>query len=71
MTYLAITYECVCTIANVYPLPSLLEVAAQSIGAFLASKDPNITYLGTHDPLNDTSSFMYDRNESSSQDGSD
>lgn len=43
---LAILYECVSTIASVYPVTSLLESATKSIAVFLESTDPNIKYLG-------------------------
>ena len=42
----AVTYQCVKTIATIYPNQSLLESAANSVSKFLTSENNNLKYLG-------------------------
>lgn len=39
-------YECVKTIATIYPKPALLDTAASSISQFITSKSNNLKYIG-------------------------
>lgn len=43
---LAVIFECVRTITNIYPNSGLIEMAATSIGRFLNSNNNNLKYLG-------------------------
>jgi AP-4 complex subunit epsilon-1 len=43
----AVTYQCVKTIASIYPNSNLLDTAAASIGRFLTNENNNLKYLGT------------------------
>ncbi|XP_003382933.2 PREDICTED: AP-4 complex subunit epsilon-like [Amphimedon queenslandica] len=42
----AITYECIRTISSIYPKPSLIQKAANTISRFLVSSSNNWKYLG-------------------------
>eukprot|EP00397_Hematodinium_sp_SG-2012_P004969 GEMP01004985.1.p1 GENE.GEMP01004985.1~~GEMP01004985.1.p1 ORF type:complete len:979 (+),score=207.70 GEMP01004985.1:87-3023(+) len=42
----AIVYECVKTIAKIYPNPPLIELAASNISRFISSENHNLRYLG-------------------------
>lgn len=42
----AITYECIRTIASIYPQPSLIQKAANAIARFLVASNNNWKYLG-------------------------
>ncbi|EGR32873.1 hypothetical protein IMG5_068280 [Ichthyophthirius multifiliis] len=42
----AVTYQCVKTIATIYPYQSLLEQAASAVSRFLTSDNNNLKYLG-------------------------
>lgn len=42
----AVTYQCVKTIAGIYPSQQLLEQAASSVSRFLKSENNNLKYLG-------------------------
>jgi AP-4 complex subunit epsilon-1 len=42
----AVVYECVKTIANIYPNPKLLDAAGEAISRFMRSRSHNLKYLG-------------------------
>jgi len=42
----AVVYECIRTITHMYPNPTLLEAAAESISRFISSRSHNLKYLG-------------------------
>ena len=46
LSLLAVVYECMKTIASVYPNPALVETAANKAGLFLLSQNNNLKYLG-------------------------
>lgn len=42
----AVVFEAINTITSIYPVPSLIELAADAISKFLASNSSNLRYLG-------------------------
>lgn len=42
----AVSYQCVKTICNIYPNPSLISEAALSLNRFLQSSNSNVKYMG-------------------------
>lgn len=42
----AVSYQCVKTICNIYPNPSLIQEAANSLNRFLQSHNSNVKYMG-------------------------
>eukprot|EP00730_Choanoeca_flexa_P017685 TRINITY_DN8548_c0_g3_i3.p1 TRINITY_DN8548_c0_g3~~TRINITY_DN8548_c0_g3_i3.p1 ORF type:complete len:1290 (+),score=355.63 TRINITY_DN8548_c0_g3_i3:32-3871(+) len=42
----AVMYECVLTVAKIYPSSQLMEIAASNVGRFLRSGNNNLKYLG-------------------------
>lgn len=54
----AVHYECLSTIAVIYPNNELITLAAKSVTKFLKSKDNNLKYLGNY-----TSSFIIMNNK--------
>lgn len=42
----AIIYECVKTIASLYPYPSLLDIAGCNISRFISAENNNLRYIG-------------------------
>lgn len=42
----AVVQECILTITGIYPIPELIECAAEAIAKFLASNNANLRYLG-------------------------
>ena len=42
----AVVYECVKTIATIYPNPKLLDAAGEAISRFIRSRSHNLKYLG-------------------------
>jgi AP-4 complex subunit epsilon-1 len=42
----AVVQECILTITSIYPIPELIECAAEAIAKFLGSNNSNLRYLG-------------------------